>query len=280
MKFGRGSLVMGKRFQGLMLVCDLDGTLLNSKSEASEENRKAILYFVDNGGVFTIATGRMELGVRKYLRFLPINAPVILYNGALIYDFKNEKRLSTCGIKDDISGVLKELLDEFPYLGIEIFSGGDDVYLLRENEETKKHSKKEGFKPIIISTDEIPKILYKIILTANPDKLPEVEDFLKDREESFRTVYSEKQFLEILDKKASKGAALDEIVKMVGIEKDRVISIGDNQNDIEMIKTSAKGFAVENAHPDLIAVADHICVHHDKHAASYVVDWIEANFIL
>ena len=81
---------MEKEFTGLMLVCDMDGTLLNSKLEVSDENVRAIEYFVDNGGVFTIATGRMELGVRKYLRILPVNAPVILYNGALIYDFEKE----------------------------------------------------------------------------------------------------------------------------------------------------------------------------------------------
>jgi len=56
---------MEKKFEGLMLVSDLDGTLLNSKLEVSEENIKAVSYFVDNGGIFTIATGRMELGTRK-----------------------------------------------------------------------------------------------------------------------------------------------------------------------------------------------------------------------
>ncbi|HOM03223.1 MAG TPA: Cof-type HAD-IIB family hydrolase [Acetivibrio sp.] len=268
---------MERKFKGLMLVSDLDGTLLNSRFEISEENIKAISYFVDNGGVFTIATGRMELGVREYLKVLPVNAPVILYNGALIYDFDNEKNLWTCGFREDIRGLLKEVLDKFPYLGIEIFPGGDNVYLLRENEETEKHRKKEGFNPILISRDEIPEKFYKVILTANPQRLPEVEDFLKPRAEGFRTVYSEKQFLEILDQETSKGRALIELAKMMGIEKSKVISIGDNQNDIEMIETSGTGFAVENAHPELIEACDCVCVHHDSHAAGYVVDWIEKN---
>jgi len=98
--------------------------LLNSKLEVSEENIKAVSYFVDNGGIFTIATGRMELGTRKYLEVLPVNAPVILYNGALIYDFNKEERIWTCGFRQDIRNLLKELLDRFPYLGIEIFPGG------------------------------------------------------------------------------------------------------------------------------------------------------------
>jgi len=46
-----------------------------------------------------------------------------------------------------------------------------------------------------------------------------------------------------------------------------------------MIKVSGTGFAVENAHPELIEACDFVCVHHDRHAASYVIDWIEKNIV-
>jgi len=85
------------------------------------------------------------------------------------------------------------------------YSGRGQCLFAAENEETEKHSKKEGFKPVVISVDEMPKNFYKIILTANPDRLPEVEEFLKPMAQGFRTVYSEKQFLEILDNETSKG---------------------------------------------------------------------------
>ena len=267
---------MEKEFTGLMLVCDMDGTLLNSKLEVSDENVRAIEYFVDNGGVFTIATGRMELGVRKYLSILPVNAPVILYNGTLIYDFEKEKLWDTY-LEEDIGVILKDLLNRFTYLGIEIFEGGDNVYLLRENEETEKHRKKEGFNPQIITVDEMPDRLYKIILTANPNSLIDVENYLKGKDTTFRMVYSEKQFLEILSREASKGKAVRELAKMMGISMSKVISIGDNQNDIEMVEMSGTGFAVENTQPDLIKVADYCSVHHDKHAVAYVVNWLKTN---
>jgi len=66
--------------------------------------------------------------------------------------------------------------------------------LLRENEETEKHSKKEGFKPVVISVDEMPKNFYKIILTANPDRLPEVEEFLKPMAQGSGRCIQKKQF--------------------------------------------------------------------------------------
>jgi len=268
---------MGKEFSGFMLVCDMDGTLLNSKLEVSDENVRAIEYFVDNGGVFTIATGRMELGVRKYLRLLPVNAPVILYNGASIYDFEKEKSLWDIHLEGEISVILKDLLNKFTYLGIEIFEGGDSVYLLRENEETEKHRKKEGFAPQIITVDQIPDCLYKVILTADPNSLKDVENYLKGKDTTFRMVYSEKQFLEILNKEASKGRALRELAKILGVSMSNVISMGDNQNDIEMVEMSGTGFAVENAQPDLLRIADYCSVHHDRHAVAYVVNWLKTN---
>jgi len=60
----------------------------------------------------------MELGTRKYLEVLPVNAPVILYNGALIYDFNKEERIWTCGFRQDIRNLLKELWIGFLILGL------------------------------------------------------------------------------------------------------------------------------------------------------------------
>lgn len=273
---GKAKKMKDGKFKGFMLVSDMDGTLLNSKFEVSEENIKAIEYFVDNGGFFTIATGRMEFAVKSYLESVLVNAPTVLYNGALIYDFKTGEALWNRPLEGNISGVLKDLLHAFPYLGIEVFHGGN-VYFLRENEETGKHRVKEGFTPIIASVEEIPEPWYKVILTTRPNRLPEVRQFLDGRDTTFRMVYSEPQFLELLNKRASKGEALCELTKMLGISMDHVISIGDNHNDIEMIKVSGTGFAVGNAHPDLKSCADHSCVHHDHHAAAYVVSWLERN---
>ncbi len=74
-------------FKGIMLVTDMDGTLLDGKSRISEGNRRAIKRFIAGGGLFTVATGRMFKAVEPYLPALPMNVPAIVYNGAAIYDF-------------------------------------------------------------------------------------------------------------------------------------------------------------------------------------------------
>lgn len=261
-------------FEGFMIVSDMDGTLLNSKFEVSEENKRALEYFVKRGGIFTIATGRMEAGVERYMGNLPVNAPVILYNGALICDFGTGKLLWSKCLEGDVKTVLNELLEVFPALGIEVFHGGK-VYYLRENEETEKHYKKEGFIPEVASIEKVPEPWYKVILTDRPEKLPEVEEYLTGKDENFRMVYSEPQFLELLNRNASKGTALVELSAMTGIPVSNILSMGDNCNDIEMLEVSGMGFAMENANPKLKEVARFKCCSNDEHAAKYVVKWLE-----
>ena len=76
---------MNNIFDGYILATDMDGTLINSNRKISEANLKAIEYFVNNGGKFTVASGRMVSSVREFIEVLKINCPTILHNGATVY---------------------------------------------------------------------------------------------------------------------------------------------------------------------------------------------------
>ena len=78
---------MGK-FDGILLLSDMDGTLLNGSSTVSPENLSALRYFMAEGGRFSVATGRSKPGMEHFLESLPINAPAVIYNGAVVYDFE------------------------------------------------------------------------------------------------------------------------------------------------------------------------------------------------
>ena len=78
-------------FDGYIIVSDMDGTLLNSKGKLSDENINAIKYFVNNGGKFTLATGRMLPSVKRHVNKINVNLPVIIYNGVKVYDCNNDE---------------------------------------------------------------------------------------------------------------------------------------------------------------------------------------------
>ena len=97
---------MKKIFDGYTLVSDMDGTLINSNKEISKENLDAIKYFVNNGGKFTVATGRMVASVECFLDRLNLDLPAILHNGGKIYDYNNKKVVYEHFIEEDSDKIL------------------------------------------------------------------------------------------------------------------------------------------------------------------------------
>ena len=196
-----------------LLVCDMDGTLLNSDSLVSDENYKALSDFVADGGKFTVATGRMRSAVERYLQKIPVNIPAILYNGSMIYDFSQKKILWEKDLPDDSKDIVRQVMIEFPDVAVEIYHK-DELYFVRENPETDDHKMREDFKPHHTLLDQVPQPWIKVILAWTPEKLALVERWLKSRKLSFRFTYSEPCFLELLNFEATKGNALIELAEL------------------------------------------------------------------
>lgn len=265
-------------FKDRLLICDMDGTLLDSSSRLSKENKMALDRFVAGGGLFTVATGRMEKSVMQYLQDLPVNLPAIVYNGAAIYDFRTERMLWQDNLAPGVIEPVKEVMERFPEIGVELYHGGM-TYFIRENRYTYEHMLRERFDPIITSVDDVPQPWSKVILAWEPDRLPEVEKFLMGFRTLFSQVYSEPQFLELLNLNTSKGNALKVLIQMLGLDHTCVIAMGDNLNDMELIREANVGIATGNAHTALKAAADLCCSHHDLNAVSEVISWIESGKI-
>jgi Cof subfamily protein (haloacid dehalogenase superfamily) len=252
----------------------MDGTLLDGSGRVSGENRKALQRFTEGGGLFTLATGRMEFAVGPYLEELPVNVPAILYNGAVIYDFGRKAVLWEDNLRPEVLGTVKRVLEHFPGIGIQVYHGGR-VYFAKENEYTDAHRVRENFDPVRVDIDHVPQPWNKVILEWHPEKLRRVEEFLQSCKEPFSHVYSEPQFLELLNRGASKGNALKALTGILGAPKPCVIAMGDNFNDKELIEAADVGIAVDNAPGAVKAAADVCCARHDMHAVAEVIGWIE-----
>ena len=102
---------MGK-FRGVLLASDFDGTLTDSSGSIVPRNTEAIRYFISEGGFFTISTGRTAAGFHNYSEDI-INAPVLLANGAMAYDYKTQQAAFINGIGNDNLDILKRIVDNF-----------------------------------------------------------------------------------------------------------------------------------------------------------------------
>jgi len=265
-------------FDGYILVSDMDGTLLNSEKTISKKNLEAIDYFVKEGGKFTVATGRMVQSVELYIDKLEIGLPTILHNGAKIYDYKNNKVISQYPIEEDRKESLKRLKKDKPNLGIEIFVD-EVVYIYRSCELTKRYEKHD-FNIVYNMPEEIwKKEWLKVLLIGDKEELDELEieyERVYDNGTIFR---SGDHFLDVASNSVSKGKALNELIKMYKIDPKKVIAIGDNMNDIEMLETANYGFYIKTGEPRAVQNAKYLAPSNDDDPIDYVVNWIKDNII-
>ena len=79
-------------------------------------------------------------------------------------------------------------------------------------------------------------------------------------------------FLEVVPKNVGKDSSLDELLKIIGIQREELVACGDGMNDISMIKYAGLGVAMENAYPEVKEVADVIAPSNDDNGVAYVLE--------
>ena len=107
-------------FSDILLTVDYDRTLTAPDSTIPERNLEAIRWFIENGGAFTVNTGRSLPMAQAFKDKVPTNAPLLLYTGAAAYDVQQEKMVFMHEIQLDMWKTVRELIDMFPDLTVEV----------------------------------------------------------------------------------------------------------------------------------------------------------------
>ena len=107
-------------FSDVLLTVDYDRTLTAPDSTIPQRNIEAIRYFMENGGAFTVNTGRSVPMARAFMDKVPTNAPLLLYNGSAAYDREKEQLEFMHVIDLDMWQTIGELLEMFPDLTVEV----------------------------------------------------------------------------------------------------------------------------------------------------------------
>jgi len=111
---------------------DYDRTLTAPDSTIPQRNLEAIRYFIGNGGTFTVNTGRSVPMTKVFRDVVPVNAPLLLYNGSAAYD-PNAGKISFCHeIQLDLWETVRECRALFPDLPFEV-QGIDAHYCFEKN---------------------------------------------------------------------------------------------------------------------------------------------------
>lgn len=264
-----------KIFEGKLIITDLDGTYLFDDHHISAENRAAVEYFMENGGLFTVATGRSKAGMEHFFPSLVINAPAILYNGSVIYDFDRKADvLDTC-VGEQGFRLCKALEAHFPDAGIEVYAG-HTPYVAQDSEHTRRHfaNVKMPWNPC--PAEDIPQPWLSLVVTGDSGLLPRLAAFIETRfPGQFFLQYSSAHMLEIMHPQANKGAAARHLWELLGIRPEEVYVAGDGTNDLQLLQSALHSCAPADACPEILSIARHILPEYKQHAIAHLIRQME-----
>jgi Cof subfamily protein (haloacid dehalogenase superfamily) len=255
-----------------LIVSDLDGTLLDSERKISLRTKDLIHEFASRGGIFTFATGRMEASVEKYLDCLDISNPVIIYNGAKIVDVK--KRLVLYEDLLEYSLAKTALMIASGYEWDILLYINKNIYVSKMTKVIEENMIKDGVCCEVVGNlhEFLQCSPTKILIIGDPlHFIPYVEKVISAAKKTVNYVISEYNYLEILPVNSSKGNALKKLAETLDIPLDQTIAVGDNLNDISMIKAAGLGVAVENAHEEVKKNADYITRSNNEDGVAEVI---------
>ena len=243
-----------------LYLSDLDGTLLNSNKDISEFTRGTINRLIDKGVNFSVATARTAVSTTKMLEGVHINVPVILMNGAAIYDIVNGKYIKTEIIPQEMGYAVLDILRKhqisaFMYAvsdnKLQVYYEVLDTPALQDyyDERVTKYAK--PFVQVNCFSDKMidNKVIYFVLMDTR-DRLADVMHHVK-KVQSIDMVLSNDVYvdnlwyLEIYAENASKYNAANYIRNYCGF--DRVIGFGDNINDLPLLNACDEFYAVANA---------------------------------
>lgn len=272
-----------KKFEGMLICTDLDGTLLRSDKSISKENIEAIEYFMREGGYFTYVTGRMPFYYPDVSLIIKNNAPYGCINGGGLYDNEKKEYIWTQLMPDSIIEMVEYVDKTLPDVGI-IVNTLKIAYFCKESpvlpffrEITHQPNVKCDYNDI---KDPIAKIIFA---THIEEEIEELERALRahPKAEDFSFVRSEKNLFEILPKGIGKGVVIEKLCEHLGLDINKTVAIGDYNNDISMFRTAKIGVAVSNACKEALAAADHITVSNEEHAIARIIyDLDEGRFAI
>ena len=264
-------------FDGVLLASDYDGTLVPSDKQVTKGVRDALGFFIANGGRFTVSTGRSYLGFHSYSPDI-INAPVLLANGGMAYDYAAKKIAVFDGIGDEGIEPMRAVAREFPHLAIEMYPF-DHGFAVHLSEQSERHftSQSIPFTPVD-DPAEAPRPWAKVMLGGQKSDVALVQKFLAENYPEIGFLPTDGGYLEVLKKGVDKGTALLKLADYLGISHEDVYAVGDGYNDVEMLKAAKMGVVPENGDEYALACASCVVRSNEDDAVAHVVELLTERY--
>lgn len=266
----------------MIIASDLDGTLLKSDTDISEENLHAIERLAQKGAKIILLTGRTLYEVPKELRTCKGVEYIVFSNGAGIYH-REKGIIEYSTISNETAFKIYKVLNEYKTF-IELYTNGAPYVETADfSQESFEYYKIDSqFIPEMYKSrrtcDSIKDLIFDLdfktemfdVFFRNQDERSECYERLKREFDEIEITTSMTNNLEIMLKGINKGSALRELCQIAGFDIKDVTVVGDSKNDLTAFNTEAKKYAVANACEEIKALADKIICSNDENIMCYI----------
>lgn len=265
-----------------LIAIDLDGTLLNDNKIITQRNIEVINKAIDSGKKIVLCTGRTLPGIKRFVNQLNIAKPgefVLVNNGITIYELDKYKIVSDMFIPLEKRNKLVNFVTDFDNVATVAFDENHFYYHGKQTPSKWVINDAETLDTKITSVSKHFLInhtpVHKFINIAEESLLNQVESSIPDEIRArYKIIRSLPHIIEYLPLGVSKWSRLKVLLDYLEIEEDRVMAIGDQLNDLEMIEHARIGVAMENAHEEIKKRADIVTYSNNEDGVGHIIEQI------
>lgn len=257
-----------------LIALDLDGTTLQSNHEISQRTLEAVQHLRARAVHISICTGRPVRNAGNFARALGLTERAMLYNGAVIYNYDEERTLHYDTLEPTLaSKVIAHMQDNYPQVSGSLERIDGWFWDEKRWQQQKPVNQPTGIGNIAdFVSDGIIKLLFKDF-TGKYD-LSTLAQSLQDL--SVDVTWSSASLLEVMPQGINKRYALERWAQELGIPQSQTMAFGDQDNDKEMLQWAGVGVAMGNAPAAIQAVADYVSSSNDEEGVAVVLEQLIA----
>ncbi len=248
------------RYSDILLVSDWDRTVTAADGSIPSANTEAVLRFMEEGGLLSIATGHTRLSHGSRWDRLPTNAPHIVFNGAEIYDYRKGERVWVGALGPEAEADLRLCMERFPGQHYEV-QCSDASYVFGEDGHLSAVLAAMGVPIRYAPLEEVPRPWvqlavasveeYRVPASPEEDRLYQaVADFFNLERQGYAASRSLPILVEVQAAGCHKGAAARRLAKMLG--RKTLVCCGDAPNDLSMLQEADLAFVAGDGDKQLL----------------------------
>lgn len=243
-----------------LIALDLDGTLLDSSESTLPETVLSLSSSLKNHryGIVrtTIATGRTLTGARSLLDKLKVHkaTPIILYNGSLVlnkkYDILYQDQIPPIALRQIIELSSRFKVKVIAYTCDLYGSGGPTENAIGWSSLDRPELDHNKMPVTWLDWGQIDDSIspsFIVIHTAGQSEVMSCISSELSKITDISYTHGSNAYIEIMPRQSNKGKALEFVANSLHLDRTKVLAMGDNDNDVEMLKWAGIGVAVDSA---------------------------------